>query len=113
MEQSPFSKFDHVGIVVRDMDKAVEYYQSLGIGPLEPSKRAHLVTDRKVYGKPADDVKTKSRITQIGQSYLEMIQPVSGESIQKKFLEAKGEGINHLGLFMDNLEKEVVKLNEE
>ena len=35
-EKSPFSTFDHVGVVVRDMDRAIEYYQSLGAGPFEP-----------------------------------------------------------------------------
>ncbi len=32
-EQLPFSKVDQIGVIVRDIDKAVEYYQSLGIGP--------------------------------------------------------------------------------
>ena len=32
VERLPFSKIDQVGIVVKDMEKAIEYYQSLGIG---------------------------------------------------------------------------------
>src|SRR4030067_2893711 len=35
-EQSPFSKVTQIGIVVRDMDKAVERLSSLGIGPFKP-----------------------------------------------------------------------------
>lgn len=34
-ENSLFSKIDQIGIVVKDMDKAIEHYQSLGIGPFE------------------------------------------------------------------------------
>ena len=109
-EKSPFSKVSHVGIVVRDMDQAVEYYQSLGIGPFQPSQKGHLATDRKVYGKPADGVKIKSRVAQIGPLYVELVQPVEGESLQKEFLEAKGEGINHLGFFVDDIDKEQAKL---
>gem|GEM_PF-3366278 len=32
-KRSPFSTLHHVTIVVRDVDKAVEFYESLGIGP--------------------------------------------------------------------------------
>ena len=113
-EKSPFSKVYHVGVVVKDIDKAVEYYQALGIGPFEPSKTAHLITDRKVYGKPADDVKNKARLAQMmGQLYLELVQPVEGEAIQKEFLKTKGEGINHLGFFVDDIDKETAKLVEK
>ena len=113
VEKSPFSKVSHVGIVVRDMDKAIEYYQSLGIGPFESSKKGHLATDRKVYGKPADDAKIKSRVVQMGQLYLELVQPVEGEAIQKEFLKTKGEGINHLGFLVDDIDKETAKLEEK
>ena len=114
VEKSPFSKVCQVGVIVKDVDKAVEYYQALGIGLFESSKTAHLVTDRKVYGKPADDVKNKARLAQMmGQLYLELVQPVSGESIQKEFLEIKGEGINHLGFFVDDLKKETAKMVEK
>jgi len=30
-------KFHHVSVMVRDMDKAIEYYKSLGIGPFPPT----------------------------------------------------------------------------
>ena len=39
-DKSLFSKVDHIGVVVRDIDKAVEYYESLGIGPFEPVNAA-------------------------------------------------------------------------
>ena len=50
-------KFNHVGVVVRDMEKAVEYYKSLGIATtIGPQGVADIRTypDLKVYGKPAD-----------------------------------------------------------
>ena len=112
-EKLPFSKVIQVGVIVRDMDKAVEYYQSLGIGPFEPSKTAHLHADRKVYGKPADDIKLKVRLAQMGQLQFELIQPVEGESVQKEFLETKGEGISHIGFSVDDVDKERAKLEEK
>ena len=32
-EKSSFLEIDHVGVIVRDMDRAIEHYRSLGIGP--------------------------------------------------------------------------------
>ena len=110
-EKLPFSKVDQVGIIVRDMDEAVEYYQSLGIGPFEALNAS--ATDRKVYGRPADDVKNEVKIAQAGGVQLELVYPASGESIQKEFLDTKGEGINHLGFFVDDIDKEVAKLVEK
>ncbi len=104
-EKSPFSKIAHIGILVRDMDKAVEYYQSLGIGPFEPLTA--IAIDRVVHGKPAENVHNLARMVQIGSIHLELVQPISGESVQKEFLERHGEGINHLGFLVDNLDKEV------
>ena len=110
-EKSPFSKVDHIGVIVRDMDKAIEQYQALGIGPFEPLSETP--TDRKLYGKPADDIRNKVRVAQMGNIRFELAQPVSGESIQKEFLERRGEGINHLSFAVDDLDKEVAKLAEK
>lgn len=108
IEQSIYSRADQVGVIVRDMDRAVEYYQSLGIGPFEPLNT--MATDRKVYGKPAGDVKNKVKIAWMGPIQLELVQPVSGKSVQQEFLDKHGEGINHLGFFVDDIEKESAKL---
>ena len=44
-EDSPFSKAEHIGVVVRNMDRAVEYYESLGIGPFKPLNHKTLTSD--------------------------------------------------------------------
>ena len=110
-EKLPFSKVDQVGVVVRDMDKAIEYYEALGIGPFEDLTGP--IIDRWVHGKPADDVKLMAKKAQMGQVQFELVQPISGESVQKEFLESRGESINHLGFFMEDLHKEVAVLIEK
>ena len=105
-------KLHHVTAVVRDMDKTIEYYQSLGIATFEPEFLLKSTDyDYKVYGKTPDTiVKLRIRFVQIGSSQLELIQPVEGESPQKEFLASKGEGINHIGYTVDDLNKETDKL---
>ena len=71
------------------------------------------LTDRKVHGKPTDNIRNISMMAQMGPIRFELAQPVSGESVQKEFLETRGEGVNHLGFVVDNLEEEVAKLVEK
>ena len=97
------TKFHHVGVLVGDIDQTVEYYQGLGIGPFGPSNLLH--KDRKVHGKPSPDVQNVARVTTMGPIGFDLVQPVSGESVQKEFLESRGEGINHTCYIVDDIEE--------
>ena len=108
-------KFHHVAVIVRDMDEAVEYYQSLGIGTFQPEFMldSSTYTDYKVYGKTPDTIdKTRMRMLQIGSDsfLLELVQPLEGEPIYKEFLESKGEMLHHIAYIVDDLEGETAKL---
>ena len=111
--KSPFSTVFQIGVIVRDMDQAMAYYESLGIGPFVAPKGTAPILDRQVYGKPAPDVKNRISTVQMGAVELELVQPVSGNSVQREFLEKHGEGVNHLAFLVDDLEREVVKLAEK
>lgn len=96
-------KFNHIGAVVRDVDKAVEYYQSLGI--------VDEVTDRvTMEGKKA---KLIGRFIRIGSLLMELWQPVRGETVQQEFLNSRGEGVNHIAFHVDDLDRERDKLVEK
>lgn len=105
----PFSSIDQIGITVRDLDRAVKYYESLGIGPFKSLERITPV-ERIVRGKLVTDVKNKMMFARAGPIQLELIQPIEGDSIQKEFLETMGEGVNHFGFFVDDIEKETANL---
>ena len=107
-EKLPFTRIDHVGVTVVDLEKSMAHYQSLGIGPFEPLDTT--LFDRQLHGKPVDDARVMIRVAKIGQVEFELVQPVSGESVHKEFLEKHGEGISHLGFFVDDLDKELAKL---
>jgi methylmalonyl-CoA/ethylmalonyl-CoA epimerase len=111
-EESPFSRTYQVAVVVKDLDKAIKFYESLGIGPFVEGGSASAI-ERKVYGKPAPDVKIKGAMTQMGQINFELLQPVEGESVQKEFLESRGEGVIHICSWVDDLDKEIAKMAEK
>jgi len=106
-------RFHHMAVVVRDMDKAVEYYQSLGIATFQPEFMldSSTYTDYKVYGKTRDTIdKTRMRFLQIGPFQLELVQPLEGDPLYNEFLKSKGEGVHHIAYLVDDLEKETAEL---
>jgi methylmalonyl-CoA/ethylmalonyl-CoA epimerase len=111
--KSPFSHVHQIGVIVRDMDEAVALYEGLGIGPFESPKGPAPIFDRQVHGKPAPDVKNRISMAQMGAVQLELVQPVSGKSLQMEFLEKRGEGVNHLAFLVDDLDGEVAKLAQK
>ena len=105
----------HVGLVVRDMDKTVEYYRSLDIGAEIGTERIGDNKSRVVtrYGKIADTEEEKVRIRniQIGPLSLLLNQPVEGKTHQQEFLDKNGgDGINHVAFFVDDLKSERAKM---
>ena len=107
---SPFARVAQIGVIVRDLEAATAFYEALGLGPFKMSAGAAPIVDREVYGKAAPDVKNRIATTRLGEVELELVQPVSGASMQREFLERHGEGVNHLGFVVEDLEEEVSKL---
>ena len=122
-------ELNHVGIVVKDKNRALDYYQSLGIGlsvgpqPLLPHMEgeASLLIYRKLDGDPVTRTSSSPRPrahtfydgeSQIGSLQLECIQTSPGSFIWE-YLESKGEGINHLCFNVPDVNGETDKLLEK
>ncbi|MBI2832448.1 MAG: VOC family protein [Chloroflexi bacterium] len=101
-------KLDHIGMLVRDVDKASEFYSLLGMGPFEPLHAKLL--NRYIYGKPVNYIQNKVKIGRMGQIELELIQPDERDSIKMEFLNSKGEGINHVCFAVEDLKRETAAL---
>jgi methylmalonyl-CoA/ethylmalonyl-CoA epimerase len=111
--KSTFTRMMHVGVVVRDMDKTIERLNKLGIGPFQERILPPDAVE-KFRGKPfIPSQRVKIQITQVGNMELELIQPLAGESPHREFLDQKGEGIQHLGFMVDNLDEAVKGLTAE
>jgi len=109
--ESTFSKVVQIGIVVKDIEKTVERLTALGMGPFKsnrlPPDREEYFRDKRMY---AD---FKFAVTNIGDMQIELIQPVSGDSPHKEFLETKGEGIQHIACTVKDVQKEVDRLSQQ
>ena len=111
-EKSPFSQLHHISIVVKDIDRAVKHYSSLGIGPFQSYPSLGDYVKVNVPDKDAFYKKTIMQ-AQIGPVTLQLIQPGEGETIYKDFLDRKGEGVFHLGFVVDDVDKEEAKLKQQ
>jgi methylmalonyl-CoA/ethylmalonyl-CoA epimerase len=112
-KQTPFSKLIQIGVVVKDMQKTIERLSALGIGPFQP-KIPPAEAEEYYRGKPFHayqvvDIKS----CQLGNVELELIQPLDGGSPHKEYLDAKGEGIQHLGFAVKNLDEAARQLQAQ
>jgi methylmalonyl-CoA/ethylmalonyl-CoA epimerase len=100
--KSPFSNLHHLAIVVKDMEKAIQFYTSIGVGPFEdyPPLKEYIKLD---VPDEAGFHNLKIKVVQIGPIQIQLIQPGEGKSLYKDFLEKRGEGVYHLGFVVDNV----------
>lgn len=90
-------KIIQVGIVVKDLDKAVkQYYEIYEAGPWDIYTYGPPEMKKGTYrGKPSD-WSALIAFTWLGDRQLEIIQPLQGPNIYYEFLEKKGEGLHHI-----------------
>ncbi len=116
MEKSDFSKISlpdpcQIGVVVEDLDRAVEYYSAnFGIGPFKIFERHYEGVILRERNDAAYTVRIA--IAPMGPVDFELIQVTEGESIHLEFLEKRGEGIEHLGFRVSDLDAEIEKFKQ-
>jgi methylmalonyl-CoA epimerase len=93
-------RLDHIGIAVKDIEEALKFYEdALGL------KCTHIeeVEEQmvKIAFVPADDVN------------LELVCATSAESAVARFIEKKGEGVQHIALRVENLKETISTLADK
>lgn len=88
----------HIGIAVKNLDEAIAIYEKLGL-QLEGIEEV-----------PSQMVKVA--FFPCGETRLELLMPTSPESPIAKFIENRGEGIQHIALAVDNVTEELNKAKE-
>jgi methylmalonyl-CoA/ethylmalonyl-CoA epimerase len=89
-------QFDHVGLVVNDLEKTLDYYRTMGMVNEEPREMSK--------------DKYKTGFLRRNDVVLEFCQPGAANSIQSEFMKNHGEGINHMCFLVNDLEKETADL---
>ena len=91
---------DHIGIAVKSIDEALKFWQdSLGI----KCTGVEEVAEQRV----------KTAFLPLGDTEVELLEATSDESPVAKFIEKKGEGIHHIAIRVENLEKALEAMKEK
>ena len=100
-----FPPLCQIGVVVKDLEKAIEAYSSIfGVGPWKVVDLPSI--DAPLRGEPVE-YKMRIALAKMGCVVLELIQILEGETIHTEFLREKGEGLHHIALMVDDLDKVV------
>lgn len=99
-----------VGIVVRDIEATAKRYCAVFGLPMPNIRNAMPNVNYR-----GTDITTGSRLCsfEMGNITLELVQPDDGPSSWREFLDAKGEGVHHIGLWVKDQESafETLKAN--
>lgn len=93
-------RIHHVGIAVRDLDKALEFYRDvLGL-------HVHAMDT-------VEDQGVRAALLTIGESEIELLEPTSPEANMAKFIERKGEGLHHICFNTPDVDGDLEALKEK
>ena len=88
------SKIHHVGIVVRSLDAAFAFYRdALSL----PVHKEAVIQDQGV----------RAALLTIGESEIELLEPIAPGTGVARFLEQRGEGLHHLCFETDDVNNEL------
>ena len=90
---------DHVGIAVEDIDAALPVYRdSLGL----PLVHRETVTEQGV----------DAALLDVGESHVELLQPLTPESAIGKFISQRGPGLHHVAYRVGDIDRTLSELRE-
>ena len=93
-------KIEHVGIAVKDLNKSNSLFKKL-LG--EASYKTETVETEAV----------TTSFFKLGDQKIELLQALSSNSPVSKFLNKRGEGMHHLALHVEDIHKEIQRLEKE
>ncbi len=106
----PLSSINQVALVVRDLDTAMQrYWDMLGIGPWKVYTYGPPLVRDMTYRGRHQDYRMRLAMAWAGELMLELIQPLSGDSVYQEHLDRKGEGLHHVGVFVGSFDEAVAE----
>jgi methylmalonyl-CoA/ethylmalonyl-CoA epimerase len=94
------TKIDHIGIAVKNLEESLKFYEDvLGI--------------KCVSQEVVEEQKVKVAFLPVGDTEVELLESTSEDGPIARFIEKKGEGIQHLAFKVDNIEEAIAELQEK
>jgi len=83
-------KINHLGIATKSIDDALTFWVN-GLGL------------KNVHTEVVEDQKVRVAMLPVGESRIELLEPISDDSPISKFLEKRGGGIHHVAVEVDDI----------
>ncbi|NLY66516.1 MAG: methylmalonyl-CoA epimerase [Tissierellia bacterium] len=94
------TKIDHIGIAVANLDEALKFYEEvLGI----KCTGVEVVEEQKV----------KTAFLPIGDTEVELLESTDKDGPIARFIEKRGEGIQHIAYRVENIEKALEEVKKK
>ena len=91
---------DHIGIAVKDIESAVATYEKL--------------LNTACYKREVvEEQKVDTAFFRTGESKVELLGATSDDSVIKKYIEKRGEGMHHVAFEVNDIEAEMERLSDE
>jgi len=93
-----------VAILVPNLKETIKhYYHDFGIGPWHIYTYGNpLVKNMSYQGKPTN-YKMRVGLSYFGRMRIELIQPLSGDTVYADFIKEHGYGVHHFGILTDDM----------
>lgn len=92
-------KIEHVALAVSNLDEAIALYRDLWGLELE-------------HRETVEDQGVEEAMFSLGDSYIQLLAPLSPDTTVGKFIERRGEGLHHIAYEVDNIVSALAKLKE-
>lgn len=93
-------KLDHIGIAVKNLDETLKFYtEALGL---------------ELHGmETVEEQKVKVAFLPVGDTEVELLESTSPDGPIARFIEKKGEGIQHMAFKVENIEEAIAHMKEK
>ncbi len=92
----PVQRIDHIGIAVESIEESLGFYRALGLD-------ADHIED-----VPQEGVRVA--MIPVGESKVELLEPISADSPVRKFLDRNGSGVHHVCYASDDIHADQQRL---
>src|SRR5215831_2011109 len=92
-------QIDHIGIAVKSLAEAVKVYEQA------------MAVEVSGYDQ-VDEQGVRVAMLPVGESRIELLEPIRPDSPIGKFMAKRGEGIHHIAVKVDNIEAALARLKE-
>ena len=93
-------KVDHIGVAVSNLEESIKFYEN--------------ILGMKLQGiEIVEEQKVRVAFLPIGDTEIELLESTDKEGPIAKFIEKKGEGIQHIAYRVDDIEKALEEMRQK